>query len=155
MRVRESVDPLDMLNTEVKTADFSLVKHGTHILVVDDEAPIRAVVRVRLESAGFRVTEARNGLEALDAARADCPKLVISDFQMPLMNGLGMAVSMRADPRLAHVPIILLTARGYVLDPAELRDTNIRTVIGKPFSLKNLLEQTYIALPDTHGGIAA
>jgi CheY-like chemotaxis protein len=144
-----------VLNPDAKTADFQSVKQGIHILVVDDEAPIRAVVRVRLEAAGFRVTEARNGLEALDVVRADRPSLIISDFQMPVMNGMAMAVSMRADPKLADLPIVLLTARGYVLDPLQVRDTNIRTVIGKPFSLKSLMEQVYIALPGISGGLAA
>jgi len=62
---------------------------------------------------------------------------------------------MRADPKLADLPIVLLTARGYVLDPLQVRDTNIRTVIGKPFSLKSLMEQVYIALPGISGGLAA
>lgn len=144
-----------MLNQGAKTADFHSVNQGTHILVVDDEAPIRAVVRVRLESAGFRVTEARNGLEAMAVVRADRPALIISDYQMPAMNGMAMAEAMRDDPRLSNVPIVLLTARGYVLDPAQVRDTNIRTVMGKPFSLKSLMEQVYIALPGCSGGLAA
>lgn len=114
---------------------------GPYILICDDEAPIRQVVRSRLESAGYRVAEARTGAEGLEIAVASAPALIISDFQMPVMSGVEMARQLRGVSSTAEVPILLVTARGYVLDPAELAGTMIRAVMGKPFGLRQLQEQ--------------
>lgn len=114
---------------------------GPYILICDDEAPIRQVVRARLQSAGYQVAEARTGAEGLDIAVASAPSLIISDYQMPVMSGVEMARQLRGVVSTAEVPILLVTARGYVLDPAELAGTMIRAVMGKPFGLRQLQEQ--------------
>lgn len=112
------------------------------ILVCDDEAHIRHIVAHKLASAGFVVREGRNGQEGLDAvADGFRPDLVISDFQMPVLSGLEMCQRLKQLPETAATPVLMLTARGYILPDLELSQTNIRNVINKPFGVRQLLER--------------
>ena len=120
---------------------------GPSILICDDEAPIRHVVRMRLEAAGYRVVEARTGAEGLELGMASPPALVITDYQMPLMSGVELARCLSDRPETAEIPVVLVTARGYVLQPSELMGTSIRAVIGKPFGMRQLLEHVARLLP--------
>lgn len=110
------------------------------IVIADDESPIRLVVGEKLRSAGYTVVDARDGEEALDAVRTHRPVVVITDLQMPYMNGLELCTAMRQDPRTSHIPALLLTARGHVLTTEMLARTNIRRVMSKPFGVRELLE---------------
>lgn len=112
---------------------------GITMVIADDEAPIRMVVGERLRSAGFTVHEARDGEEALDLVRQHVPTAIVTDLQMPCMNGLELCTAMRADPRTAHIPALLLTARGHVLSDDMLARTNIKRVMSKPFGVRELL----------------
>lgn len=115
-------------------------KHaGVTIVIADDEAPIRLVVGEKLRSAGFTVVEARDGEEALDAARANNPLCIVTDLQMPYMNGLELAVALKADVATSRTPLLLLTARGHVLTAEMLAQTNIVKVMSKPFGVRDLL----------------
>jgi CheY-like chemotaxis protein len=111
------------------------------ILVCDDEAHIRHIIAHKLKGAGFTVVEARNGQEALTLLdQGGRPDLVISDFQMPLITGLELCKVMRQRTDTSAVPVVMLTARGYILTDEELAQTNIRKVISKPFGVRQLLE---------------
>lgn len=109
------------------------------IVIADDEAPIRLVVGDKLRSSGLVVHAASNGDDALALVRQHLPDAVITDLQMPGMNGLELCSAMKADPRTAHIPALLLTARGHVLDEQMLARTNIRKIMGKPFSARELV----------------
>jgi len=82
----------------------------THFLIVDDIYQNLYMLRVILESQGFQVSEAKNGKEALDAARKQPPDLVISDILMPEMDGFALIRAWRKDPELKHIPFIFYTA---------------------------------------------
>lgn len=111
------------------------------ILVCDDEAHIRHIIAHKLRGAGFTVAEARNGQEALTLLeQGGRPDLVISDFQMPLITGLELCKVMRQKAETSAIPVVMLTARGYILTDEELAQTNIRKVISKPFGVRQLLE---------------
>lgn len=112
---------------------------GNTIVIADDESPIRLVVGEKLRSAGFTVVEARDGEEALDLVRAHRPVAVITDLQMPYMNGLELCTALRSDPATAEIPALLLTARGHVLSDEMLSKTNIKRVMSKPFGVRDLL----------------
>ncbi len=105
-----------------------------HILLVDDELHVSQILGRRLEREGYRVTIARDGVEATQHAAQETPDLVISDLQMPRMDGLGLATALAAAPALAGVPIILLTARGHRIDQQVVDRTAITRVLAKPFS---------------------
>jgi CheY-like chemotaxis protein len=67
------------------------------------------------------------------------PDLICSDFQMPLMSGLELAERLKATAETAHIPILMLTARGHRITPTQLAQTNIRTMLAKPFSARELV----------------
>ncbi|MCC6660144.1 MAG: response regulator [Phycisphaerales bacterium] len=109
------------------------------ILLADDEAHITCVVAGKLRASGFQVVVARDGEEALDLARQSVPQLVITDLQMPRMSGLELALQLRMDAATAAIPVIMLSARGYIADPESMARTNIKLVMSKPFSAKEVV----------------
>jgi CheY-like chemotaxis protein len=110
------------------------------ILLVDDEPHIPLVVGRKLEAAGYAVVTASDGEEGLVAARETSPDLVITDLQMPFMSGVEFAAALRTDPALSTLPVVLLTARGYVLPQSQFEVSNIVRVLAKPFSVRQILE---------------
>ena len=110
------------------------------ILVVDDETHITHVVSLKLRNAGYDVTTAADGEEALERALSENPRLVITDLQMPYMSGLELCIKLREHSLTRNTPVIMLTARGHALDETELAKTNIREVMAKPFSPRQILE---------------
>lgn len=111
------------------------------ILLADDEAHIACVVSQKLRNSGFSVVVARDGEEAFELACRIRPLLVVTDLQMPRMSGLELAQKMRRTPELSEVPLLMLTARGYVLEETELQKTNIRQLIAKPFSAQTVVRR--------------
>ncbi|MCK6483877.1 MAG: response regulator [Phycisphaerae bacterium] len=111
------------------------------VLVCDDEPHILHVVASKLRNAGFEVLTAEDGGEALELARAHHPHLVLTDCQMPELSGLELATLLHGQSDLAQVPVLMLTARGYSIAPADLEGTNIREVIPKPFSPREILQK--------------
>ena len=109
------------------------------ILLADDEAHITCVVAGKLRASGFQVMVARDGEEALELARQSTPQLVITDLQMPRMSGLELALQLRLDQATSQTPVIMLSARGYIADPEAMARTNIRKVMSKPFSAKEVV----------------
>ena len=116
------------------------------ILVADDEAHIRSVVSAKLASVGYRTIEVRDGEEALAAARAHKPDLIVTDLQMPYVTGLEFCKSLGEDPATASIPVIMLTARGYRLEAGDLAGTAIRHVMSKPFSAREVLQRVQALL---------
>ncbi len=115
--------------------------NGKTILVVDDEPPIRYMLDFKLRQAGFSVISASNGQDAYKLACEHRPDLVVSDYQMPLMDGLEFCQQLAANPETGGIPVIMLTARGHKVRPAELETTNIKCFLDKPFSTRHLIVQ--------------
>jgi len=111
------------------------------ILLVDDEPQITHVVSKRLEKEGYRTLVANDGEEGLELALEHGVDLVVSDLQMPYMSGVEMALAMREETSLAGIPIILLTARGYVMDHEQEERARFSDVMSKPFSATVLVER--------------
>src|SRR5690242_11705153 len=83
------------------------------VLIVDDQNSVRQMTRMTLEELGFRVIhEAENGVQAMETASIQPLDLIISDFNMPEMDGLGLLRAVRGHPAARKVPFILLTGRG-------------------------------------------
>jgi DNA-binding response OmpR family regulator len=114
---------------------------GRRILVADDEAHIVHIVQIKLRGGGYDVLTAMNGQEAFDLAVAEKPCLLISDLQMPHLSGLEVAAALHRHEQTAGIPVILLTAKGFEVDEAAIADTNIRMVMTKPFSPRDLLSR--------------
>ena len=109
------------------------------ILVADDESHILHVVSLKLRNAGFRVVTARDGAEALEMAQAEHPDLLITDYHMPQLSGLELCQRLKADPATSGIPAIMLTARGYHLEPQDTERSGILRMLSKPFSPRHLL----------------
>ena len=109
------------------------------ILVADDESHILNVVSLKLRNAGYRVLTARDGQEALELAVQEQPDLLITDYHMPQLSGLELCRKLKQDPAVRPIPAIMLTARGYHLEPQDTEQSGILQMISKPFSPRHLL----------------
>jgi DNA-binding response OmpR family regulator len=107
-----------------------------HILVVDDEPRITEITRDYLERAGFRVTTAANGADALAMVRSRRPDLIVLDLGLPKMDGLDVTRTLR---KQSNVPIIMLTARVDERDKLAGLELGADDYITKPFSPKELV----------------
>ena len=116
------------------------------ILLADDEANLRILVRTTLDDADYTILEAADGTAALDLARQQCPDLLVLDWMMPGINGLDVARALREDPSTAHIPIIMLTARGQHIDKAQGCSLGTYAYLVKPFSPLELLQKVREAL---------
>ena len=121
------------------------------ILVVDDEAHIVQVLSLKLRNAGYEIITAVDGEEGVDLAREQRPDLIITDFQMPYLTGLELCQALAEDEVTAKIPIVILTARGYALDDADLALGNIKDVISKPFSPRAIVQLVRELLAEANG----
>lgn len=111
------------------------------ILVADDEIHITQVVTLKLRNAGFEIITAADGEEAFELACQELPALIITDLQMPYLSGLELCERLRQHAPTSAIPAIMLTARGYALAATDLAKTNIKKVMSKPFSPRDLLKE--------------
>src|SRR4051812_6939287 len=95
------------------------------ILVADDESHILHVVSLKLRNAGYAVLTARDGQEALEIAQAEHPDLLITDYHMPGLSGLELCKKLKRDPATESIPTIMLTARGYHLEPHDTEPSGV------------------------------
>ncbi|MBL8516967.1 MAG: response regulator [Betaproteobacteria bacterium] len=109
------------------------------VLIVDDEEPIRANLRRILRLEGYAVCEAADGQAAMTTLREVTPALVICDVMMPHADGFAVRDMMRADSRLASVPLLFLTASAQGDDPRLGALMDQEAMILKPFSIAGLL----------------
>ena len=123
------------------------------ILVVDDEAHIVQVLSLKLQNAGFEVMTAVDGEEGYEIALKHKPDLIITDFQMPYMTGLELCRALTGNVETSGIPVIMLTARGFALDPEDLEIGNIRDVLSKPFSPRAIVEQIHRTLKSGDPGV--
>lgn len=120
------------------------------ILVADDESHILHVVSLKLKNAGFRVVTARDGQEAYELAGHEMPDLIITDYHMPQMSGIEMCRKLKREPATANIPAIMLTARGYHLEPHDTEQSGILRMLSKPFSPRQLLQTVNEVLEQTN-----
>jgi DNA-binding response OmpR family regulator len=112
------------------------------ILLCDDEIHILRVAEYKLRRAGYDVCCANNGLEAWEEITRQKPDLLVTDCQMPRLDGLGLCKRIRENLATRDLPIFMLTAKGYELSQQELRDQlGILAIIAKPFSPRELLHR--------------
>ena len=116
------------------------------ILLVDDEANLRLLVRTTLDVADYRIIEATDGTTALELARQQRPDLLVLDWMMPGLNGIEVVQALRQDPATARIPIIMLSARGQVIDQERGRALGASTYLVKPFSPLELLRSVQAIL---------
>ena len=99
------------VDAPVDAPDPAALDRGAVVLVADDSATVRALARVELEAAGYRVVEAADGAQALDRVLDGSVDVVLLDVEMPVMDGYQTIAALKADPLAADVPVVFLTAR--------------------------------------------
>ena len=109
------------------------------ILVVDDEADIRELVEYNLTQNGYRVTCVAAGEEALKEARRGLPDAILLDLMLPGIDGLEVCRTLKQDPKTAHIPVIMLTAKGEEADVVIGLELGADDYITKPFSPRVLM----------------
>ena len=120
------------------------------VLVVDDEPSIVEILEYNLEAAGFDVTTAETGGEALAAAKADPPEVVVLDLMLPEVDGLAVCRQLRADPRTKGCRILMLTAKSEESDEVLGFKMGADDYVSKPFNVKPLIArlQALVRRPD-------
>ena len=119
------------------------------LLLADDELHILRAAEFKLKRQGYEVVCACDGQEAWELLCEQKPDLLITDFQMPRLNGLDLIQRMRSNPDYASIPVLMLTAKGYELPQREMANTlGIIEIIDKPFSPRDLCDRAQMALEE-------
>ena len=109
------------------------------VMVVDDSITVRRVTQRLLKREGYRVVLAADGLQALERLQDEKPTVVLSDIEMPRMDGFDLARNIRSDPRLRDLPIIMITSRIAEKHREHARELGVDHYLGKPYSEDELM----------------
>lgn len=111
-----------------------------NILTVDDSASIRMTTKIALTNAGYQVTEAVDGADGLSKAKGAAYDLIVTDLNMPNMNGLEMIEALRQSPAHTGIPIIFLTTESDADMKARAKAAGATGWVTKPFDPENLVK---------------
>jgi DNA-binding response OmpR family regulator len=117
------------------------------VLLVEDEADIRELIRYSLVQGGFQVEEACDGAEALEKLQTFAPDLIVLDLMLPGMLGLEVCQRLRARTDTAHLPILVVSAKSNASDKALGLELGADDYVTKPFSPRDLLMRAIALLP--------
>lgn len=126
---------------------------GKTILVADDETHILNVLSIKLRNAGFNVIAAEDGETALAMSCEHLPDLIVTDYQMPGLSGVELLSRLRCRDDTCHIPAMLLTARGFSVSDQDRQAGNIKQVISKPFSPREVLACANELLSEVSSGV--
>lgn len=117
------------------------------ILLCDDEMHILRAAEFKFKRAGYDVVCASDGQEGWEQVLAQRPDIVVTDCQMPRLNGLQLAERIKGNRETSDLPVIMLSAKGFELSPQELRERfGIRCLMAKPFSPRELFARVEAVL---------
>jgi type II secretory ATPase GspE/PulE/Tfp pilus assembly ATPase PilB-like protein len=119
---------------------------GKTVLIVEDEEPLRRVLRDLLERDGFHVLEASNGVQALDQIDRGAPDVVVLDLNLPQLDGFGVLSRLRSRPATAHLPVIILTAQGDEDSEVRVLESGADDFLTKPFRPRALSARLHTLL---------
>ena len=123
------------------------------VLLCDDEIHILRAAEFKLKRAGYDVQIAGDGQEAWELIEAQVPDMLITDCQMPRLDGFGLTRRVRSNPATRELPVLMLTAKGFELSSDELAEKwNVIGVLAKPFSPRELLQQVEAVLQEQPAG---
>jgi chemosensory pili system protein ChpA (sensor histidine kinase/response regulator) len=112
----------------------------TFALVVDDSITVRRVTQRLLERNGMRVLTAKDGVDAVSLLQENLPDIILLDIEMPRMDGYEVAAHVRSDPRLKHIPIVMITSRVSEKHRARAIELGVDDYLGKPYQESQLLD---------------
>src|SRR5580658_3935682 len=128
-----------MTTTQTQTVPEATRSARYRVLVVEDDADIRELIRYNLAEEGFAVDEAADGAQALDRVRRRVPDLMVLDLMLPGMPGLEICRQMRAGRDTAQLPILIVTAKGTEVDKVLGLEMGADDYVVKPFSPRELV----------------
>ena len=111
-----------------------------NILIVDDSASLREVVAIALKNAGYNVIQAENGQDALNKLAGDKLHLIISDVNMPVMDGISFVKAVKQDPNYKFTPIMMLTTESEGDKKQQGKASGAKAWLVKPFQPDTLLD---------------
>ena len=111
----------------------------THILAVDDERSILRLIEVNLQRAGFRVTCAGDGVQALEKIAQERPDLIVLDVMMPRLDGFEVLRRLKSDPDTSEIPVLMLTAKAQDADVFRGWQGGVHGYLTKPFNPSELI----------------
>lgn len=110
------------------------------VLIVEDNELNMKLFNDLLEAQGYRVLQTRDGLSALDIAKANLPDLILMDIQLPEVSGIEVTKWLKEDDRLRHIPVIAVTAFAMKGDEEKIREGGCEAYISKPISVVSFLQ---------------
>ncbi|VAW30027.1 hypothetical protein MNBD_CHLOROFLEXI01-3401 [hydrothermal vent metagenome] len=119
------------------------------VLIVDDEPLTQDLLRLMLEPAGFRVTEAENGLVALQKVQENRPDIMILDVMMPFMDGITVCKRIRSNNETADLPIVMLSGKTHLNAVEEGLQAGANRYLSKPMSRSDLIQNLREVLAET------
>jgi len=131
------------------------LNNKTKILVIDDSATQRVMIKILLEKQGFQVVTAENGMDGINKTYSELPNLIISDIVMPELNGYQLCRLLKNEEFTSHVPIILLTNLGQSQDKFWGIRAGADSYICKETNPQELLDQVNILLEKEEDPFAA
>jgi len=123
-----------------------MLSKGKKILIVDDEPDFLKILQVKLESQGYEVILANNGLEAIEKARSHLPDLVLLDIIMPKLDGETTLMKIKQDLELKDIPVIMLSGLGFDHNRLTSLGCGAEDYMIKPFEANELLQKIEKAL---------
>jgi CheY-like chemotaxis protein/anti-sigma regulatory factor (Ser/Thr protein kinase) len=130
---------------------FTCLSPPCPVLVIDDDPAVRALTRSVLEKAGWTVSEAGNGEEALESMERERPRLIFLDLMMPKMDGFEFAVEVRRHPEWRSIPIVVVTSRDLTKEDRRRLNGHVETILAKQTdSREALLEQVRDLLTESN-----
>jgi DNA-binding response OmpR family regulator len=113
---------------------------GKKILLVDDETHILRAAEIKLSRSGYDVTCAQDGEQAWDLIQQTRPDILVTDLQMPRVDGFELSRRVRANPDTRDMPILVLTAKGFEMAHRDLAEAyGVVAILSKPFSPRELV----------------
>ena len=124
-----------------------------NILVVDDSLPMRRVIKKAIMASGFSLAdyeEASDGSEALSILKEKWIDIVVTDYNMPIMNGLELVAAMRKDELLKSVPVLVISTEGNQVRLNEFKEKGVSGYIKKPFTPEEIRLKLHEILGEVH-----
>ena len=122
------------------------MSRAVRVLVVDDDPVILELLRINFEIEGFEVLLATDGEEGLAKTRDETPDVVLCDIMMPRLDGIELVTRLRDDPRTAHLPVVLLSAKAQKVEVERGLAAGADDYVTKPFDPLELLDRVNAVL---------